>query len=178
MFVNKNIKVFKFNIFCNYYFNIVKNSLIINYNSNKYFIIKLPYKYFVKKINNNYLFIFLTKYLYITFIKHLFNFYNIFFSLYFFNLKLKGLGFRVFIIAKHLIKIFLNRSNYYYLHIPFSVILKYKTRKFFFLSNNYNVLKVMILNLLFLKEFIIYRITGIYYLRQIILIKPGKNKFR
>jgi len=173
-----NNKVFKFNIFCNYYFNIFKSSLIIDYNFKKYFVIKLPNKYFVKKINNNYFFIFLTKYFYITFIKHLFNFYNIFFSLYFFNLKLKGLGFRVFIISKNLIKIFLNRSNYYYLHIPFSVLLKYKNRKFFFLSNNYNVLKVMILNLLFLKEFIIYRITGIYYLRQIILIKQGKNKFR
>ena len=36
----------------------------------------------------------------------------------------------------------------------------------------------MILYLLFLKEFVIYRLSGIYYTRQIILIKPGKNKFR
>lgn len=36
----------------------------------------------------------------------------------------------------------------------------------------------MILHLLLLKEFIIYKLNGIYYTRQIFLIKPGKNKFR
>ncbi len=36
----------------------------------------------------------------------------------------------------------------------------------------------MILHLLLLKEFVIYKLNGIYYTRQIILIKPGKNKFR
>ena len=36
----------------------------------------------------------------------------------------------------------------------------------------------MILHLLLLKEFISYRLNGIYYTRQIILVKPGKNKFR
>lgn len=178
MLINKfNINFYKFNDVFYFDLDINNNCLIINI-KNKFFILKLPSNIFFKKIYNNFFFIFLKKIYYITFIKHLFNYYNIFFSLYFFNLKLKGLGFRVFIVTKKLIKIFLNRSNYYYLHIPKSVILKYKTRYFFFLSNNYNDLKVMILNLLFLKEFIIYRVTGIYYLRQIILIKPGKNKFR
>lgn len=174
---NFNTNVYLFNKLFNFYLDINSNCIIINIKT-KIFILKLPSIYFLKKINYNLFFIFLKKFYYITFIKHLFNFYTIFFLLYFFNLKLKGLGFRVFIVSKNLIKIFLNRSNYYYLHIPKTVLLKYKTRRFFFISNNYNVLKVLILNLLFLKEFIIYRVTGIYYLRQIILIKPGKNKFR
>jgi hypothetical protein len=178
MLINKyNNNTYKFNGLFNYFLDEKNNCIIINFKY-RYFIIKLPSIFFFKKEYNNKYFIFLKRFYYITFLKHLFNFYNIFFSLYFFNLKLKGLGFRVFIITKNLIKIFLNRSNYYYLHIPISIILKYKTRRFFFLSINYNDLKIMILNLLFLKEFIIYRITGIYYLRQIILVKPGKNKFR
>lgn len=123
-------------------------------------------------------FIFLKKFHYISFIKHLYNFYNNLFCFYYYTLKLKGLGFRVFHITKKLVKIFFNRSNFFYLHIPNEILLKYRTRKFFFLSSNYNILKITILHLLFLKEFIIYRLNGIYYTRQIILVKPGKNKFR
>ena len=177
MSLKKIDNIYKFNQFFNFYFDLNNNKIIIFYKNN-YFLLKIPSIFYFKQIKDSYLFIFLNKYYYVTFIKHLFNFYNIFFSLYFFNLKLKGLGFRIFVVVKNLIKIFLNRSNYYYLHIPASIILKYKTRRFFFLSNNYNDLKAVILNLLFLKEFIIYRISGIYYSRQIILIKPGKNKFR
>jgi hypothetical protein len=93
-------------------------------------------------------------------------------------LKLKGLGYRIFQISNKLFKIFLNRSNFFYLHVPATVLLKYRTRRFFFIATQYNILKVMVLRLLFLKEFVVYRVNGIYYTRQILLVKPGKNKYR
>lgn len=163
----------KFEYFLNSTFNIIWIKL--NF---KYILLKVPSYYFYKEEKNKIKYIFLTKFHYITFLKHLFNYYNSFFCFYYYTLKLKGLGYRIFNVSKKLIKIFFNRSNFFYLHIPGSVLLKYRTRKFFFLSSNYNILKVMILHLLFLKEFIIYRLSGIYYTRQIILVKPGKNKFR
>jgi hypothetical protein len=164
-------KIFSFNLNLNY--NII--TLIVGF---RFFIFKLPSIFFFKANDNNYKFLFLNKFKYIAFLKHLFNFYNKFFCFYYFNLKLKGLGYRVFQLSKNLIKIFFNRSNFFYLHIPKCILLKYRTRRFFFLSTDFNILKVTILHLLLLKEFIIYRLNGIYYTRQIILIKPGKNKYR
>lgn len=170
-------KIYKFNKNFKYYFNLLYNKLIIFMNNKNYWL-KIPSLYFFKKDENYYSFIFFKKFHYITFLKHLFNFYNNFFSYYYYILKLKGLGYRVFIISRKLLKIFLNRSNFFYLHVPYSVLLKYRTRRFFFISTEYNILKIMILRLLLLKEFIIYRVNGIYYTRQLLLIKPGKNKFR
>ena len=161
----------------NYIFNLLFNIIII-YHNNRFFILKLPSIFYLKEKNNSFNFLFLNKFYYVTFLKHLFNFYNRLFCFYYFNLKLKGLGYRIFNVSKYLLKIFLNRSNFFYLHISSCILLKYRTRRFFFLSTNYNVLKLTIINLLLLKEFIIYRLNGIYYSRQIILIKPGKNKFR
>jgi hypothetical protein len=172
-----NITLYKFNKNFNYYFNLTYNLIVITMNF-RFYLFKLPSIFFFKQNINNYKFLFLKKFNYITFLKHLFNFYNRFFCFYYFKLKLKGLGYRIFQISKNLIKIFFNRSNFFYLHLPSCILLKYRTRNFFFLSSDYNILKVTILHLLLLKEFIIYRLNGIYYLRQIILIKPGKNKYR
>lgn len=172
-------KVYKFNKNFNFYFNYFYSIIIILLKW-KFFILKFPFIYFLKtqELKNNYMLKFLNKNYYKIFLKNLFNFYNLFYIFYYFNLKLKGLGYRVFVISKNLIKIFLNRSNFFYLHIPDSIILKYRIRHFFFLGLNLNKLKLVVLNLLFLKEFIIYRVAGILITRQIILIKPGKNKFR
>src|ERR1700761_8086135 len=144
----------------NYFLDLSYSKIIINLNT-RYFLFKLPFIFFYKQNKESSNFIFFSK-----------------FNFYYFNLKLKGLGYRVFRISKFLIKIFLNRSNFFYMHISSKVLLKYRTRRFFFISTDLGTLKVLVINLLLLKEFIIYRVNGIYYPRQILLIKPGKNKFR
>jgi hypothetical protein len=161
----------------NYYIDLFHNVIIIIFKS-RYFIFKIPSIFFYKINNISLKILFLNKFYYVTFLKHLFNFYSRFFSFYYFRLKLKGLGFRIFKVSKHLIKIFFNRTNFFYIHIPSCILLKYRTRRMFLISTNYEVLSVLIINILLLKEFIIYRQTGLYYPRQILLIKPGKNKFR
>lgn len=170
-------KYYIFNKLFKYNFNLYYNKLII-YMNYKYYIIKIPSIFYFKQMDKNYSFIFLKKFYYITFLHHLFNFYNTFFCYYYYVLKLKGLGYRVFQLSKKLLKIFLNRSNFFYLHVPNSILLKYRTRRFFFIGTQYTQLKVLILRLLLLKEFIVYRVNGIYYTRQLFIIKPGKNKFR
>lgn len=172
-----NTKIYKFNKFFNLNINVNYNMLILIIGF-KYLSLKLPSIFFYKQSVFCNKFLFISKFKYISFLKHLFNIYNQFFCFYYYNLKLKGLGYRIFQLSQNLIKIFFNRSNFFYLHIPSCILLKYRTRKFFFLSTRYNVLKVTILHLLLLKEFVIYRLNGIYYTRQIILIKPGKNKYR
>jgi|SRR5947209_19565273 hypothetical protein len=168
---------YKFFKFFNYYIDLVYNTIIIIINF-RFFIFKIPPIFFYKLDNNNYKFIFLKKNFYITFLKHLFNFYNRFFIFYYFRLKLKGLGYRIFNVTKNLIKVFFNRNNFFYIHIPLCILLKNRTRRLFFISTSKEVLSVTIISILYLKEFVIYRQQGLYYPRQILLIKPGKNKFR
>jgi len=161
----------------NYFIDLFCNKIIIIVKS-RYFIFKIPSIFFYKVINNGYKFIFLSKFYYITFIRHLLSFYSRFFMFYYFRLKLKGLGYRVFNVTKNLIKIFFNRNNFFYVHIPLCILLKNRTRRLFFISTCNEVLSVFIIKILYLKEVIIYRQHGLYYPRQILLIKPGKNKFR
>jgi hypothetical protein len=168
---------YKFFKLFNYYIDLAYNIIIIIVKF-RFFIFKIPSIFFYKLDNNNYKFLFLKKFFYISFLKHLFNFYNRFFIFYYFRLKLKGLGYRIFNVTKNLIKVFFNRSNFFYIHIPLCILLKNRTRRLFFISTSNEVLSVTIISILYLKEFVIYRQQGLYYPRQILLIKPGKNKFR
>jgi|ERR1700679_468406 len=151
---------------------------LVVYCNNSFFILKIPSAFFYKSKKNIFNIFFLYKYDYISFMRHFFNFYNRIFSLYYFRLKLKGLGYRLIKLSKFLIKIFLNRSNFFYLHLPISVVFKYRTRRLFFISINYVHLRLFIINILLIKKYLSYRMSGIFYPRQIILMKPGKNKFR
>lgn len=91
---------------------------------------------------------------------------------------MKGLGYRIVHLSKSIIKIFFNRSNFFYIHLSNTILFRYKIRRLFFLSTNLNDLRLLMINFLYLKKYIIYRLSGVFYPRQIILLKPGKNKFR
>ena len=64
------------------------------------------------------------------------------------------------------------------MHIPASILLKYKNRRLIFISTHLEHLKVSMLHLVLLKKQILYRLKGLFFPRNILLIKPGKNKFR
>jgi len=171
------VNSYRFHKLFNYYINLAYNFIIIIVKF-RFFLFKIPSIYFYK-LNNNYCkFLFLNKFFYVSFLRHLFNFYNKCFTFYYFRLKLKGLGYRIFNVTKNLLKVFFNRSNFFYIYISSSILLKNRTRRLFFISTSNEVLSVTIISILYLKEFVIYRQHGLYYLRQILLIKPGKNKFR
>src|SRR3982751_987277 len=161
----------------NYFINLEYRVMLILYKSRN-FLIKLPPFFFFFKNKNMLKFLFINYMYYKNFYKYIFRFYSKFFPFYYFKLKLKGLGFRVRILSKFLIRIYYNRSNYYYMHISNSILLKYRTRQLFFLSTNNITLKLSIINLLLLKKFSVYRFNGLIYPRIILLVKPGKNKFR
>lgn len=162
-----------FNFFINLHTNII-------YLSSKYcyFLFKMPSLYFYKIEGKIIKLLFVNYVKFLSFLKLLGTFYNKLFTFYFFILKLKGLGFRIRQLSKFLIKIFFNRSNYYYMHISNNIIFKYRTRRLFFFGISYIHLYLSLLNLIYIKENIIYTISGILYPNKIFLLKPGKNKFR
>jgi hypothetical protein len=163
----------EFNIF----FLLKKNYIILKKKS-RFFFLKIPSIYFYKKKEKINSFLFNSYFTFISFIKHLLQLHNKLYSFYYLRLKLKGLGYRIIHLSQFLVKIFFNRSNYFYLHIPKTILFKYKIRRLFFLSTKIMDLSNLVINLLLLKKYIIYRLSGLFYPRQIILLKPGKNKFR
>jgi hypothetical protein len=100
-----------------------------------YFSFFFSCKFFFKSFVSNF------KTLYIRF-----NFF--FFSKY----KLKGLGYRVKRITSNLIRFFIGTTNFYYMHVPFSILVKAKRRRIFLMSFNRSDLKEVFLNLGFLKN--------------------------
>lgn len=167
-FFGKNFKI---------YF-LLKNNYVILEKKSRFFFLKLPYIYFFKGINQFLSFIFINYFHFISFFKHIIQFYNKLSSFYYLKLKLKGLGYRIIHISKFLIKFFFNRNNFFYVHLPNTILFRYKIRRLFFLSTKLMDLKNLMINILLLKKYIIYRLSGLFYPRQIILLKPGKNKFR
>jgi hypothetical protein len=155
-----------------------RENFIILKKKSRYFFLKLPYIYFFNLKNKVISFIFLNYFHYISFFKHIVELYNKLSSFYYLRLQLKGLGYRIIHITNHLIKIFFNRSNFFYIHIPGSILFRYKIRRLFFLSTRLVDLRLLMIHLLLLKKYIVYRLSGLFYPRQILLLKPGKNKFR
>lgn len=160
------------------FFFFQKNCNIIIQRNSRFFFLNLPFLYFLKKNKTLISFIFLNYFHFITFVKHVSQMYNKLFSFYFFRLKLKGLGYRIVHLSTFLLKVFFNRSNFFYIHLSSSILFKYKIRRLFFLSTNIEHLRVSMIHILLLKKYIVYRLSGLFYPRQILILKPGKNKFR
>jgi hypothetical protein len=175
------MKEINYNFYFGKNYNIIffiKKNYIIMKKKSRFFFLKLPSIYFIKLKKNLISFFFLKIFHYISFFRHIMHLYNKLCSFYYLRLKLKGLGYRIIHISTKLIKIFFNRSNFFYIHLPNTILFKYKIRRLFFLSTKLIDIRNLLINLLLLKKYIIYRLSGLFYPRQIILLKPGKNKFR
>ena len=99
------------------------------------------------------------------------------FFFFFSKYKLKGLGYRVKHITKNLIRFFIGTTNFYYIHMPFSIFVRAKRRRLFLISYNRAELKEVFLHLGFLKKIIPYKLRGFFFPRQFVLMKPGKKRF-
>jgi hypothetical protein len=132
---------------------------------------------FLKTNERNMLsFIFTSRSIFSGFLKKLLNCFNSLSYIFFFKLRLKGLGYRVRRVAKNLYKFFFIYTNFYYLHLPLSVFLKIKRRRLIFYGFDLNILKLVLTNLLLLNKLFIYTVRGLLFPNQIILLKPGKKR--
>ncbi len=139
--------------------------------------VKLYSRYWVKQGDKKISFLFIDKKPFKIFIRNLLYFYKTFYSLYFYRLKMKGLGFRIIKIALNFYRFFFNQTNYFYLYIPKNIIMLCKKRSLLFLSLNWDILKIVIIHILLLKKLTIYRTRGLIYPYQIRILKPGKKRF-
>ena len=170
------------------------NIIINNYNLNKqlnifikhkyiylnfinfFFFYKLP-KYFLFKNNKNKQeLILINKQFYNNIIMNFFLLYNRLIYIYIVRLKLKGLGFRIRKISNNLYYFFFNYTNMYYFNIPNNILIKWYKKRLILLSNDFILLKNIFTHILLLKKIGTYRLIGIRYPRQILLLKKGGKK--
>jgi ribosomal protein L6P/L9E len=97
--------------------------------------------------------------------------------LFFFRLKLHGLGYRIKRLANNLFRFFIGTTNFLFFHVPVNVLVKARRRRILFLSPDFFVLRSVFTSLLLLKKLIPYQLRGIFFPKQIILMKPGKKRF-
>jgi len=98
--------------------------------------------------------------------------------LYLFNfvkIKIRGLGYRITCVSGSLFRFFFGNTNFFYLHTPNDIIIKSRKRKLLILSNNLFALKMVLAHLLLLKKLSAYRIRGLVYPKQVIMLKIGKK---
>jgi len=103
--------------------------------------------YFFKSIENNKKnlnFVFLNFKKFFSFFKNFFNIYNNINNLYFFRLKLKGLGFVLKRYSKYVFSILMAVNHFYYFFVSNIVLIKKKKKHIIFLS-----LDLVKLNILF-----------------------------
>lgn len=141
------------------------------------FVLQLCSFFFFKETNNCLSFFFNKKFFFNSFLGHFLYLYKKLYFLSFYKFKLRGLGYRMKFLSHRLVRFFIGTTNYYFFHVPLSILVKVKRRKMFLMSNDKSFLTNVFLGLLSLKKIIPYKLRGFFFPRQIILMKPGKKRF-
>lgn len=137
--------------------------------------IRLPSYFFYKVDSNNFSFLFLKNIFLASFFSQFISAYKQMFLFNFIKLKIKGLGYRIKRVCSSLFRFFFGSTNFFYFHVPSNVLVKVKKRRIILLSNNLVILKILLAHLLLLKKLSVYRVRGLVYPRQIIMLKIGKK---
>lgn len=172
--LNKKIKIYELYKYISFTF-LKQRSLFILKGLFGFFFFKLPSLYFVKNLEKNISFIFLTKYLYKSFLKSVISHYNYSRWMYCIKFKMRGLGFKLIKVTDKLYYFFFNQTNMQYLHIPTDIIIRKRRKRIILLSFNFEKLKLLFSYILIFKKLGPYRLRGIRYPRQIILLKKKKK---
>jgi hypothetical protein len=148
-FFYRNIQIFFFKK-TNKIFLQEKNLIIRIFFVNLFFFKNLSVNY----LNINFLFIELKKYF--SFFKNIWNVYNTIKNLYFFRLKLRGLGFVLKRYSKFLFSFLMAVNHFYYFFVPDFVFLKKKKKHIICLSIDNIRLNILFWHLLFIKKHNVY----------------------
>lgn len=140
-------------------------------------IIRLPKYYFFILDKYRINFMFNNKYFFSSFLGHFLSLnrnLNIFF---FAKIKLRGLGYRIRPMTKKLLRIFMGFTNYIFFHVPENIFIKSRRRRMIIITNDLSKLRTLLANFFLLKNLSPYRLRGVFFPKQIILMKPGKKRF-
>ena len=138
-------------------------------------VIKMPSFYFFKETSVALHLVFAEKRFYAYFMHFFYSRYAG--AFFYFKLKLRGLGYRIKAIAINFFRFFIGTTNLYFFHAPSDVLVRVRRRRMLLVSMDLGKLNLLIAHLLLLKKLIPYGLRGLFFPKQIILLKPGKKKF-
>lgn len=139
------------------------------------FILSLPDFYFFRYQANGFSFLFYSHGFFSFFFQGLRWKFSLFF--YFLKLKVRGLGYRIRRLAPGLLRFFIGTTNFLFLHVPATLLALPRRRRLFLLSFERSTLNLVFSHLLLLKQVIPYKLRGLFFPKQVILLKPGKKSF-
>lgn len=165
-------------LFFNFDFYFFKEkSLLILKNPFGFFILHLSFLYFFDSANFS--FFFSKKIFWKNFLSRLFFILKNKISIFFFKIKSRGLGYRIRSIwnTKYVFRFFFGGHSFVYFFQPKEALFRVRKRYLLTVSPNYNILRLIFVNLLFLRKLIPYNLRGVFFPKQIVLLKPGKKTF-
>jgi ribosomal protein L6P/L9E len=123
-------------------------------------------------------FLFVDKFRFMSFFNHFSNYLSNFYKIYYFRMWFKGVGYTLVTITDSLLQFFFAKNILVYIYIPETLIVKYIETQIFFVSINLSEIKKIMATFLLLRRHTIYELSGIFYPRHLITLKPGKIKIR
>ena len=136
----------------------------------------MPNYFFFKNEENGVKFIFNDYNKYNLFFRQLIRIFARSFRIFFFKLKLRGLGYKVISsVRRKIIRFFFAYNHFFYLHVPKNIFFKKIKRKFFFYSNDLPILNDVFAKLLKIKKMDFYERANTFIVpRKILYIKKRK----
>lgn len=119
--------------------------------------------------------LFVNNVMFSSFMKYLFKLIIMISKIFFFKLRLKGLGYRMFRLTPKLIKFFFAKNHFFYFYIPYSIYVKIQRRNFFIMSFNKVLLNDLFHHLMLFKKMDFYEKTNSFVLQnRILFLKKRK----
>jgi len=129
----------------------VNNKLIFNVFGASYIVV-LPFFYFFTKKIDKVSLLFTSKYFYKSVLSYIVNVLFRVSNVFFFRLRLKGLGYKIKRYLGNFYRFFFGFKHYFYLYVPSTMLMRSKRRKFVVLSKNLCMLNNFFSQLLLLKK--------------------------
>lgn len=170
MEINEIRKTFVFNKHFNVVFLKDQNVLVVRGVLGVAYFFLPSYHHYLKN-KNNMVFIFITMYYFKSFLAHYFAHYIYSNVIYFVRLRMKGLGYTMRKISDNLFSFCFFYINYCYVYIPLNIISKWYRKRAIFIGNNLVILNMLLKNILLLKKVGPYRILGLRYPKQLMVLK-------
>ena len=140
-----------------------------------YFHIHLPHSFFYMGTNSLFTIAFTNRGSYATLlalVKYKIQQYTL---IYMARLRIRGLGYRIRRFCAHLYRFYFTKTNFIYVHVPVSILIRLRKRRIIILASNYPQLRSLLVGILLLKSTGPYNRRGFVYPRRMLFLKKGKK---
>ena len=158
----------------NYYYSKNDNLLFLQKNLS-YGKLRLPSFFFVLKKEKKIIFLFTMFKFMKTMLNLILSYYKKSFKFFFFRLRLRGLGYKIKKFAKKFYRFFFGINHYFYLNVPYDIVVKRRRRTLLVFSLNLQKLNDFFTHLLLVKKLDLYeRANSFIVAKKILFLKKRK----